>query len=73
MKTEENLLMTDSITGFAHAAGFAAARRCLRFLVAFCFCVVCLSVVLGLVFYCYAKRLGGKKDSEMTYFVLSET
>jgi len=23
----------DSIRGFAHAAGFAAARRCLRFLV----------------------------------------
>jgi len=23
----------DSIMGFAHAAGFAAARRCLRFLV----------------------------------------
>ena len=35
-----------SIRGFAHAAGFAAARRCLRFLVLSACLFVCLSITL---------------------------
>jgi len=37
----------ESIRGFAHAAGFAAARRCLRFLVCRFQCVKVVAMTLS--------------------------